>query len=123
MAELLKSLPSRLRFPILVVSIVGAVFAVDVQAASVAASMHSQSWLDILGPMIFGATLATGNVVLRLPQVIQKTGLCRSSIYTRIAAGEFPAGFSLGGRARGWLEAEIEQWITERAESRSADAA
>jgi prophage regulatory protein len=50
--------------------------------------------------------------VLRLPEVKRRTGLSRSSIYNRIAKGEFPRGFSLGGRARGWLESAIEEWIS-----------
>ena len=60
------------------------------------------------------------NTVLRLPEVKRRTGLSRSSIYNRIANGEFPRGFSLGGRARGWLELEIEKWIAARADSRVA---
>ena len=57
------------------------------------------------------------NTVLRLPEVKRRTGLSRSSIYNRIAVNSFPRGFSLGGRARGWLESEIEQWITAKAKS------
>lgn len=49
--------------------------------------------------------------VLRLPQVINKTGLSRSSIYLRISKGEFPKSVSLGDRAVGWLENEIDEWI------------
>ena len=44
--------------------------------------------------------------VLRLPEVLRRTGLCRTSIYNRVTAGEFPGGFSLGGSSRGWLESE-----------------
>jgi prophage regulatory protein len=61
------------------------------------------------------------NTVLRLPEVKRRTGLSRSSIYNRIAQGTFPRGFSLGGRARGWLEAEVEQWVTARAASRDKE--
>jgi prophage regulatory protein len=67
-----------------------------------------------------GATVP--NAVLRLPEVKRRTGLSRSSIYNRVAEGTFPRGFSLGGRARGWLESEVEQWIVERAESRDREA-
>jgi prophage regulatory protein len=58
------------------------------------------------------------NAVLRLPEVKRRTGLSRSSIYNRIAMNEFPKGFSLGGRARGWLESDIEQWIADCAAAR-----
>ena len=58
--------------------------------------------------------------VLRSPEVISQTGLSRSAIYQRIVADSFPKQFSLGGgRAVGWLEADIQNWIKQRiAESR-----
>ena len=60
--------------------------------------------------------------VLRLPEVMRRTGLRRSSIYNRIAAQEFPRGFSLGGSARGWLESEVDDWIAARAATRPDEA-
>lgn len=56
------------------------------------------------------------HIVLRLPQVINKTGLSRSSIYLRISKGEFPQSVSLGDRAVGWLENEIDEWIGNKIE-------
>jgi prophage regulatory protein len=49
-------------------------------------------------------------VFLRRHDVEARTGLSRSSIYDRIAAGEFPKPVPLGGRSVGWLEAEITEW-------------
>jgi prophage regulatory protein len=49
--------------------------------------------------------------ILRLPQVIRFTGLSRTNIYRRIAAGTFPAPVALGPRAVGWRESDIESWI------------
>jgi prophage regulatory protein len=54
--------------------------------------------------------------LLRMTQVKARTGLSRSTIYLRIKAGEFPTQVSLGPRAVGWLEAEIERWIETRIE-------
>jgi len=54
--------------------------------------------------------------LLRLTQVKARTGLSRSTIYLRIRTGEFPTQVSLGPRAVGWLEAEIERWIETRVE-------
>lgn len=54
------------------------------------------------------------NKIMRLPEVKSRTGLSRSSIYLRISKGVFPASISLGDRAVGWLEADIEQWLDER---------
>jgi len=51
---------------------------------------------------------------IRLPEVKIKTGLSRSSIYLRMSNGEFPQSISLGSRAIGWLDADIEQWLDER---------
>ena len=50
----------------------------------------------------------------RLPAVKDKTGLSRSSIYLRMSKGEFPQSISLGDRAIGWLESDIEQWLEEK---------
>ena len=58
--------------------------------------------------------------ILRLPVVKSRTGLSRSSIYARVAEGNFPRPIALGGRAVGWIESEVQQWIEERiAQSRS----
>lgn len=50
--------------------------------------------------------------ILRLPAVKARTGLSRSSIYLRMAQGTFPQSISLGERAVGWIEAEIEDWLS-----------
>jgi len=49
--------------------------------------------------------------VIRLPAVKELTGKSRTSIYEAIALGLFPRQISIGGRAVGWLEEEIEQWL------------
>jgi prophage regulatory protein len=56
---------------------------------------------------------------LRLPEVMSRTGLSRSSIYLHISAGHFPKQISLGRRCTAWLESEINNWIAERIASRS----
>ncbi|MGC1781226.1 MAG: AlpA family transcriptional regulator [Acidobacteriaceae bacterium] len=47
------------------------------------------------------------HTILRLPAIKTSTGLSRSSIYLRIAQGEFPKPVSLGGRAVGWPASEV----------------
>lgn len=49
--------------------------------------------------------------ILRLPEVIERTGLSRSTIYLRVASESFPAPVQLGGRAVGWIESELEEWV------------
>ena len=55
--------------------------------------------------------------ILRLPVVMARTGLSRSTIYAKIAAGQFPEPINLGGRAVGWLADEIEAWLVARVEA------
>ena len=63
------------------------------------------------------------HTILRLPAVRASTGLSRSTIYLRVAEGSFPQPVSLGGRAVGWLEAEIQDWLQRRIEaSRNVNA-
>jgi prophage regulatory protein len=63
------------------------------------------------------------HTMLRLPAVKRSTGLSRSTIYLRIAQGAFPKPVSLGGRAVGWLESEIQEWLQRQIEaSRKAGA-
>ena len=50
--------------------------------------------------------------ILRLPQVMARTGLSKSTIYAKIAAGEFPEQINLGARAVGWIEDEVEAYLT-----------
>lgn len=54
--------------------------------------------------------------ILRLPTVQARTGLSRSTIYQRIAVGTFPRAVSIGARAVGWLESEIEDWLAKQVE-------
>ena len=63
----------------------------------------------------------TKTVILRRKQVEARIGLARSTIYQRIAAGTFPKPVFLGARAVGWIEAEIEFWLsTQIKQSRKA---
>ena len=61
---------------------------------------------------------------LRRPEVVFRTGLSRSTIKVRMREGCFPRPVSLGGRAVGWIEAEVDEWIRERiVESRDTESA
>jgi len=52
--------------------------------------------------------------ILRLPTVKARTGLSRSTIYLRISEGSLPKPVSLGGRAVGWIEAEVDDWLNQQ---------
>jgi prophage regulatory protein len=58
--------------------------------------------------------------VLRLRQVCEVTGLCRSSIYQMEADLRFPKRVKIGARAVGWLEREIHAWLAHRIEASRA---
>lgn len=49
--------------------------------------------------------------IFRLPVVIKKTGLSRSTIYARIKEGTFPKPIQIGLRSVGWLEQDVELWF------------
>ncbi|MFT6901165.1 MAG: prophage regulatory protein [Colwellia sp.] len=49
--------------------------------------------------------------LIRLNQVIARTGLSRSRIYQYISEDNFPSNVSLGGRSVAWVDSEISAWI------------
>jgi len=78
------------------------------------------------------AQLQKALTILRRQQVEARTGLSRSTIYARMRRNpkrpsdydpSFPRPVSVGGRAVGWIEAEIDAWISAQvAKSRGASA-
>ena len=62
-------------------------------------------------------------LILRRPEVSQRTGLGRSALYAEIQAERFPKPVKLGRRAVGWIEAEVAEWIADRVEARDREEA
>ena len=54
--------------------------------------------------------------IYRLPEVMLKTGLSRSSIYRQmtLTPPTFPQPVKLGEKSVGWISTEIDAWITSR---------
>lgn len=53
--------------------------------------------------------------VLRLRPVLAKTGLSKTTLYARIAEGQFPKPIPLGNaHIVGWLESEVDEWIAKQ---------
>ena len=52
--------------------------------------------------------------IIRMKAVKARYGLSRSTLYNRIATGEFPRPVALGPRSVGWIESEIDSWIAVR---------
>ena len=69
--------------------------------------------------MTSGAVIRT----LRMSDLPKKVGYKSSTIYALVSQGKFPKPFKLapGGRAAGWLESTIDDWIREHASSNSGD--
>jgi len=49
---------------------------------------------------------------LRMPRVVQKTGLSRAHIYKLIKIQRFPSPYKLSERVSVWNEAEVSAWLT-----------
>lgn len=60
---------------------------------------------------------------LRLPAIIEITGLNRATIYEMIERGAFPRPCKIGARAIAWPESDLEDWINERIAEREREHA
>lgn len=52
--------------------------------------------------------------LIRLPEVLNKTGYKKAWIYRLISEDRFPKPIKLGERAVAFIEAEIDEWISGR---------
>lgn len=52
--------------------------------------------------------------IIRLRDVLESTGLARSTVYRYMEEGSFPQPIALGDRAVGWVESEVQEWILSR---------
>ena len=57
---------------------------------------------------------SSGTRILRLAEVMARVGLSRSTVYQRMAAGDFPAAVQLTPNAVGWRSDDIDAWIASR---------
>lgn len=55
-----------------------------------------------------------GKRFIRLPEVLNRTGLCKAWIYRLISRNEFPAQVKLGERAIAFLESDIISGLMKR---------
>ena len=61
--------------------------------------------------------------LLKLPEVVQMTGVPKSSVYWRVSRGEFPRPLKIGERASAWNSDEIDAWIVAKIEAARDTAA
>ena len=55
--------------------------------------------------------------ILRMPAVLQLTGLSRTTLWRRVRSADFPPAVRLGGpetRSVGWHASDVEAWIQNR---------
>lgn len=60
--------------------------------------------------------------LIRIKDVIDTTGLARSTIYKYVDKGIFPKAVKLGSRSVAWVESEVQEWILERIAQRDGTA-
>ena len=53
--------------------------------------------------------------MLRLQQVIEKTGLGKTTIYQMQKSASFPHSVPMTSRSVRWIEAEVDAWVAQRA--------
>jgi len=58
---------------------------------------------------------ATSNRLLRLNDVLDRTGLSRSTLYRKIHAGTFPRQVKIAERCCAWRESAGEEWLRDPA--------
>lgn len=49
--------------------------------------------------------------ILRLPAVLERTGLSRSTLYRKVRAGTFPKQVAISVRCAGWRESSVSEWL------------
>ena len=59
--------------------------------------------------------------ILRLPEVLARTGMSRTTIYEWMAQERFPRAVPLGARSVGWFESELEAWFRQRSAERPGE--
>jgi prophage regulatory protein len=58
--------------------------------------------------------------ILRLPVVVERTGLKRDSIYRGARDGWFPRPVKIAQHASGWIEHEVDAFVARRIAARDA---
>lgn len=82
-----------------------------------AVELMRQALLLIDGASSFPARSGEGSGVgehdrlIRLPEVLRLTGMCRSALYSQMAQGQFPRSIKIGPRAASWSLNEVRRWI------------
>ncbi|WP_445004818.1 helix-turn-helix transcriptional regulator [Halomonas mongoliensis] len=60
--------------------------------------------------------------LIRIKDVMDRTGLGRSTVYKYMNLGLFPKSVNLTTRAVAWVESEVEAWIQKGIERRDSES-
>ena len=55
--------------------------------------------------------------IMRIPEVVEVTGLSKTTIWRRVKSGDFPAPVRLGSlatRSIGWRSGQVQEWLDTR---------
>ncbi|EET1468985.1 TPA: AlpA family transcriptional regulator [Escherichia coli O146] len=63
------------------------------------------------------------NNLLRLSDVMRRTGYSRAWIYRLINQGRFPKPVKIGSRSVAFIESEVDEWINQRIDASRNNAA
>lgn len=103
--------------------------------------MHNKTYMDAISPLAkmgqngagqagpmhdeavsVGISIQPGTRVLRIKDVIKRTGLSRSTLYALMKSDPaFPKKVSLSPRTTGVIEHQLDAWIALRASSRASE--
>ena len=63
------------------------------------------------------------NNLLRLSDVMRRTGYGRAWIYRLISLGRFPKPVKIGSRSVAFIESDVDEWINQRIDASRNNAA
>lgn len=74
-------------------------------------------------PALGAPTLPTpAQKIRRRPQVLERFGISAATLYRWIERDGFPRPIKLGGHSVGWIDSEIEEWVSSRARTGAQSA-
>lgn len=76
--------------------------------------------ITIEAPKTYLDVTMTSIKILRVPEVTQKTRMCKAAIYKAYRDDNFPRKIKMG-RSVGFIESEIDAWILSKQERKSSD--
>ena len=65
--------------------------------------------------------MAVTDRLIAMPEVVERAGISRGTIYTLMGQNRFPRPLHLSKRVTRWLASDIESWLQERIEERNRE--